>query len=260
MIRPAIIVLSTLVVTAIGFASHTAHACSCMAPGPELLAPSHQLNAPLNTHVRVVLPVYPKGQLVLRKHRGADVPTKRIDSPLQNISHVSLVPEKPLDAETRYEVALIRTDHHPSTLVFGTFVTGKTSDTTAPAAPKITRTTVNAYRGSAMTSCAVHTPWAEVFLNPANDPDRDDAQLLYAVWAASGKGTIDLNAPPTAYLQEEKGKLKLGRTSYCDPQEFPLPTSGTVALAIVAIDESGNRSAPQRTSLTMSVPLEAQQP
>jgi hypothetical protein len=223
-----------------------------------VLSPNRYTNPPLNTRVRVLLPVYPKGQLVLRKHQGANVPTKRFDSPLQNSSHVELVPEKPLDADTRYEVALLRADQHPSTLVFGTFVTGQATDTTAPSAPKISRAVVNGHRSSAMTSCASHTPWAEVFLTGAKDPDRNDALLLYAVWASNGRAPIDLNAPPTADIQEEGGKLKLGKTSYCDPEDFPLPTRGTVQLAIVVVDEAGNRSAVQRANLTMSSPPEAQ--
>lgn len=257
--RHIVVVFPTLLALSLALVTHGAHACSCVPPKPELLAPSHQLPAPLNTHARIFLPAYPKGQLVLRKHRGTDVTTKRIDSPLQNSSYVDLVPEKPLDAETRYEVALIRPDVHPSTLVFGTFVTGQASDTLAPLAPKISRAAVNGDRASAMTSCSVNTPWIEVFLAAtAHDPDRDQAQLLYAVWASQGRTAVDLNAPPTAYIQEDRGKLKLGRTSYCDPDEFPLPTRGTVQLAIAAVDEAGNRSPVQRTSLVMSTPVEAQ--
>lgn len=108
-----------------------------------------------------------------------------------------------------------------------------------------------------MGSCAVSSPWAEIFASGARDPDRDDASVLHAVWTSNDRGVVDLNAPPTAYLIEKNGKIKLGKTSYCDPDEFPLPAQGTVKIAIAAIDEAGNRSAVQRIGLVMPTPVEA---
>jgi hypothetical protein len=240
------------------FITNDVNACSCVPPRPVLLSPESSIQAPLNTHIRITLPTYLKGNLVFRKHQGADVPFQRFDSPAQRTPHIALVPSKPLDPDTRYEIALVNPEAHPSTFVFGTFVTGKDVDSTAPTNPKITRTVVNAHRSSMMTSCAVSTPWAQIFLNKSEDPGRTDVPILYAVWSATGKNKIDLNGPPTAFVREDGGKLKLGRTSYCDPDEFPLPPTGTVSLAIAAVDSAGNRSAVQRTTLTMSAPVEAQ--
>jgi len=197
------------------------------------------------------------GKIVLRKHQGADVTVKRIDSPLPSMAHVDLVPAQPFEADTRYEVALVNPAEHPSTLVFGTFVTGTSADTTPPSPPQISKTIVNGRRSSAGTSCAVGTPWAEVFLSGGRDPDRDEAELLYAVWASNAQGILDLNGPPTAFLVEYKGKLKLGKTSYCDSDEFPLPRQGAVKLAIATVDEAGNRSSIQRVGLVMTPAAEA---
>lgn len=256
--RPAFLLVTAAFAASCAFVTHGAYACSCSPPQPRVLAPMHATNAPTTSHVRVVLPTYLKGQLILRQHQGPDVATKRFDSPMTSISHVELVPEKPLSANTRYEIALVRSEQHPSTLVFGTFATGQTTDTVAPSAPKITNTAVNGHRWSTMTSCAVSTPWIEMTLQPAKDPERDDAQVLYGVWASNAKGVVDLNAPPTAFVEQDKGKLKLGRLSYCDFDEFPLPTQGSLTLAVAALDESGNRSAVQRVTVKMSKPPEAQ--
>ena len=257
MARPLIVAAAALVPASLAFASHTAQACSCSAPRPHMLSPMREGKAPLNARVRVVVPTYLSGQLALRKHDGADVSVKRIDSPLQSSAHVELVPDKPLDADTRYDVAFVNPKEHPSTYIFGTFVTGNALDTTAPVAPKIGKAVVNAHRSSMMTSCAVHTPWVQVPSSGARDPDRDDARLLHAVWMSNSRGVVDLNAPPTAYLVENDGKIKLGRTSYCDPDEFPLPMAGSVTLSIAAIDEAGNRSAVQRVNFVIPIPTEA---
>lgn len=194
---------------------------------------------------------------MLRKHHGDEVPAKRIDSPMQSIAHVELIPDKSLEPDTRYEVAFVAADQHPSTLVFGTFMTGNAPDAQAPVPPKMGKPVVNAHRGSAMTSCAVSTPWIQIATSDARDPERDGARLLHAVWMSNAKGAIDLNGPPTAFLMERDGKIRLGRTSHCDPDEFPLPTKGTITLAIAAVDEAGNRSAVQRMNVTMSHPAEA---
>ncbi len=257
MTRQLILACAALVAAPLVLTTHAAHACSCVEPQPYLLSPSTSHPAPLNARVRVALPKYLAGKLSLRKHRGAEIIVKRTDSPLPNTAHVELVPAQLLDADTRYEVALVNPELHPSTLVFGTFMTGNSTDTSAPLPAKISKTIVNGHRASAMTSCGVSTPWVEVSLSGARDPDRTDAQLLYAVWASNARGIIDLNAPPTAYLFEKNGKIKLGRISYCDPDEFPLPRQGALTLAIATIDEAGNRSSVQRVGLVMTAPVEA---
>lgn len=255
--RLTIVTSLTLLAVSLVCITNDVDACSCVPPRPVLLSPESSVKAPVNTHVRIALPSYLKGTLVFRKHKGADIPFQRFNSPAQRTPHIALVPSQNLEPDTRYEIALVNPEAHPSTFVFGTFVTGTDVDSTAPTNPKITRAVVNAHRSSMMTSCAVSTPWAQIFLNKSEDPDKTDMPVLYAVWSASGKEKIDLNGPPTAFVREDGGKLKLGRTSYCDPDEFPLPSSGTVSLAIAAVDSAGNRSAVQRTSLVMSAPIEA---
>jgi hypothetical protein len=239
--------------------NHDANACSCSPPQPKMLSPARLSSAPVNSRVRVVLPKFLKGNLVLRKHKGADVPFQRIDSSNQYMPDVEIVPKSKLDSNTRYEVALVNPEEHPTTFVFGTFVTGSDIDSVAPTDAKITRTVVNAHRSSVMTSCAVGTPWVQVFLNKSEDPGHTDVPVLYAVWASTGKNKIDLNAPPIAFVEEKDGILKLGRTSYCDPDDFPLPMNGSVSLAIAAVDQAGNRSALQRTTVVISSPPEANQ-
>lgn len=259
MTRHLILACAALLAAPLALVTH-ADACSCAAPEPHMLSPARLTKAPLNAHVRVAVPSYLTGRLALRKHGGGEIAVKRIDSPVRGMAFADLVPEKPLEADTRYEVAFIRPDQHPSTLVFGTFVTGTAADTTAPIAPKLEKTTVNAQRSISFSSCSVNTPWVHIGASGARDPDRNDAQLLHAVWASNARGTIDLNAPPTAYLLEKDGKIKLGKSSLCDPNEFPLPAQGNLTLAIAAVDEAGNRSAVQKINVVVGRPPAEAQP
>ena len=229
-------------------------ACSCVEPEPVLLSPSGPANAPLNARVRVVIPGYRAGKLSFRKHAGGEVAAQRVESPLASSTQVELRPEQPLEPGARYDVAMVDSARHPSTLVFGTFHTGTDTDRAAPTSAKLGRANVNGARWSTGTSCAVDTPWVEIPIAAGKDPGRDGAELSYAVWKADGQGAIDTTAPPTAYLQAREGKLKLGRTSHCDPDDFPLPRAGTVTLAIATLDEAGNRSPVQRLSFAITLP------
>lgn len=85
---------AALLLVPLALVTHSAHACSCRDPQPVLLSPSSLGKIPVNARVRVALPNDLQGQLVLRKHQGTDVAVKRIDSPLQRVTHAELVPEK----------------------------------------------------------------------------------------------------------------------------------------------------------------------
>ena len=252
MIRRHVVLLSILAAMPVVLEALPSGACSCMEPEPRLLSPARGASAPKNARVRVVVPAYSAGKLSFRKHGGGEVAGKRVESKLANSTEVELTPDQPLEPDTRYEVAMVDPARHPSTLVFGGFRTGTDTDAVAPTSAKLGRATVNGKRWSTGTSCAVDTPWVEIPVSGSKDPSRDGATLLYAIWTANKQGVIDTAAPPTSWVEAREGKLKLGRTSYCDPDDFPLPRSGSVTLAIASVDEAGNRSPIQRLSIPLS--------
>src|SRR5262249_26194241 len=124
-------------------------ACKCAPFAWQIVLPDRAPNAPLNTKVRVRGPAQETARLVLRNHeaRGADVALKerRLSTdPDDRFVLVELTPEKALEPNARYEVALLDRSTHPPFTVFGTFRTGTKRDVTAPRLEKIGR--VVAYR------------------------------------------------------------------------------------------------------------------
>lgn len=235
------------------FRAEPAVACSCIAPSAVLLSPSPGAPAPLNARVRLALPAgQGKHELVLRQHAGPVVAVKRSDSALGTLTHVELEPEAELSPDTRYELAIVERERHPSTLVFGTFKTGSARDSVAPTGGKLDQAVVFKARRWSGASCGIGTPWATLRAAAGADPDRSAAQLLYAVWAPDAAGRLDTSRPPTAFLAASQGVLTVGKTSLCDPDDFPLPERGRVTLAFALLDEAGNRGPVQRVPLDVS--------
>jgi hypothetical protein len=89
---------------------------------------------------------------------------------------------------------------------------------------------------------------------PAHD-ERPDAQLVYAVWAASTAGVLDTNRPPDTVVFPHENTITIGQTSLCDPRSFTFAGS-VVNLAVAAIDDAGNKSRPIRfrADLTRNTP------
>ena len=77
----------------------------------------------------------------------------------------------------------------------------------------------------------------------AVDPTRAKAQLLYGAWVGDASGKIDETKPPASMFALHQGTLVLGRSSGCDPHDFPLPATPFAWIGISAIDEAGNLSA-----------------
>jgi hypothetical protein len=252
-------VLGAFWLGALGFASEPAGACSCMAPEATLISPDRGSDVPLNTRVRIALPSYFQAgatgsvpKLVLSAVGGQSVAVAQQESKLGSLRQLELVPERPLAAETRYQVALVTPDRHPSTLVFGTFRTGRAMDTRSPTTPKLGNAVIYREPHPMGSACQVGTPWIEIPTSSGADPDRPGAQLLWAVWLAGANGVLNDKAMPTAFLSASNGVLKIGKTSLCDPRDFPLSGSGRITFGIAQIDEAGNHASPTRVRVSLA--------
>jgi hypothetical protein len=248
--------VALLALTAATAIARDANACSCMDPPPVLLTPDRNDDAPLNTRVRVEVP-FSKDvpDVVLRVHKGDVVPATKRAVKGDWVAFVEVVPKKPLDPKTRYEIGYVDPMRHPSTIVFGTFTTGIASDTTAPRIE--TFGGAIAHKDTMRTnSCSVSNPRVVIDGLASSDPGRAGAQIAWSVWRADANGVVDDTKPPAATLLEQNGAITLGRTSSCDPRSFDLPEKGVVTLGIAAVDEAGNKSATRkvRVDLGAAVP------
>jgi hypothetical protein len=230
-------------------------ACSCVGPHLAFLSPS-AANAPTNVHVRIEAPStgFVASQLVLRVHGGATIATTAKTYPESLVTIAELVPNAPLPASTRFEVASTDPSAHPPTTVIGTFTTGTAADTTAPRFDSVgkQRTRLNANPGGGM--CTIAGPWIELEDFVAQD-DRADAPLAFGVWAPNASGAIDTTRQPDTILFPYQRHLSIGQTSLCDPRRFSFSGS-VVSLAVAAFDESGNmsRAIRLRADLTKNTP------
>lgn len=241
-------------VAAAGLVAHDARACSCVGPRMAMLTPVRAQAAPLNTRVRLEVPHQAKPSFVLRAHRGAAVPTSVTVLSGAELDTVELTPTAPLTRETRYEVAIVDPSAVPSTTVVGTFTTGTTTDTVAPKVKSYgtAKTRMNlGHVGGGM--CSIRGPWVEIEGLSVEDPGRPDAELAYAIWGPDSTGKLDTKGPPTTIYRAHEGRLFIGRTSLCDPREFPL-SGPRVTLAVAAVDESGNRGPERRFTLDLTRP------
>lgn len=230
-----------------------AGACSCVPPDAALLAPDRSSAAPLNAKVRIEVASYGKAPVpVLRVHGGADVPVKTRKLGGGDLDVLELTPVTPLAPATQYEVATVDDARHPPIHVLGTFKTGASPDTTPPRIERMGNVAATRPGSRAMSSsCGVPGPWVTVDELEASDPGRPDAQLAYAVWLGDASGKIDDTKPPTRILAGMPRALVIGRSSLCDPHDFPFPATTHAWLGIAAIDEAGNTSALRKVKVDL---------
>lgn len=253
-LAPALAALAAAFVAPGESGEREAGACSCAGPRLTLLSPERVDDAPLNAKVRVEVPANgSSGKITLRVVGGAEVAvTMNRYKPGGWLELVELVPKAPLGASTRYEVASVDLDQYPSTVVFGTFRTGVSADTTAPRVERLGAAVAHRSRRSGGGSCQVAGPWVTIEGVRAVDPGRAEAQLAVGVWLGDAAGNVDASKPPTAIVSPFKGTLHVGRTSLCDPHDFPLPKGGSAWLGVAALDEAGNASGLRKMRVDLS--------
>lgn len=255
-------VVGALASLALGSATdeRSANACSCAGPEIVYLGPKGA-DAPLNAHVRVDVPPGTGGTYVLRTHPTPAAPavvtpttTSVYSVGTSGLETVDLTPLASLAPRTRYEVVLVRAGTHPPNTVVGTFVTGTSTDTVAPRFSSLgkvsTRLNLGLVGGG---MCSVRGPWLTVSGYGVEDPGRPDARLAFLVWGPDAKGKVDTSTTPSALVEPYRGVVAIGQTSLCDPRSFPLP-GARITLAIAAVDEAGNRSAPKTFQADLSRP------
>jgi hypothetical protein len=233
----------------------TAHACSCVGPALAFLSPVRADAAPLNTHVRLEVPNPTwASTFVLRAHRGAAVPTRAEVLSGGGMSVVDLTPLAPLAAVTRYEVATVDPNTHPSTTVIGTFKTGTAVDTTPPRLDSVGKVTTHLNLGMVGGgTCSIRGPWITLSGYAIQDPGRKEASLAFAIWTPDSGGKLDTNLPPDTLLFPFREEVSIGQTSLCDPRSFPL-NGPTAQFAIAVVDEAGNKSGEKRFRADLTRP------
>ncbi|HEU4408253.1 MAG TPA: hypothetical protein VFS43_23525 [Polyangiaceae bacterium] len=257
-LAPALAAAATTLAAPGGPGEREAGACSCMGPRLTLLSPERVDNAPVNARVRAEVPASrlpgsAANKLVLRAVGGAEVAvTMRTFAPGGRVEVVELVPRASLEPSTRYEVAFVDPEQYPSTIVFGTFRTGGAADTTPPRLGRLGPASAHRSKRAGGGSCQIAGPWVVVEGVRADDPDRAGAQLSFGVWLGDASGGIDASKPPTTIVSASRRVLHVGRTSLCDPHDFPLPKAGPIWLGIAALDEAGNASPLRRVRVNMA--------
>jgi hypothetical protein len=242
--------------------SHDASACSCGVPMPRLLTPARGDGAPLNTKVRVAIatPWYtkPTDRVELRKVDGGGVvPVTEHRVKLGGLEIRELTPRAAFAPNTRYALALVRSDQRPSTWVFGSFRTGAAADRKAPVLSSLGAATAHIGTGNYGSTCDTGDAHAIVRSVVASDPERAQARLLFGVWVGDATGRVDATKPPTGLLELETdasrpNELAIGNGDLCNMSKFPFPARQNVVLGIAAVDEAGNSSALRTVRLRFS--------
>lgn len=239
--------LVTIVVGLLLFARE-ASACSCGVGPPRLLSPVRHAPAVLNAKIRIAVATHwmpkPGDRVEIRTVDGGSlVPVVEHRMRLGDLDVFDLTPRAPLAKNTRYAVALVRTDQKPSTWVFGSFRTGTEVDHQPPSLAPLGKV-VTGGGGSMFSMCDTSDVYANVFSVAGSDAGRASARLLYGVWIGDPAGKIDATKPPTGLLElEEGGWLAIGNADLCNMLKFPFPARRDVVLGIAAVDEAGNKSA-----------------
>lgn len=243
-----------MVALAASLLARDAAACSCAMPEPEMLSPRRGVAAPLDTKVRVLLPVHRgNGRLELRKVGRGALAVRSTKSSLGELDLIELTPVQPLDPIGQYSVAWIDDTKSPSTLVFGAFRTSSERDSTAPALEALGPAVVHRIPSAIGSMCQLPNPWVEISGVRASDPGRPNAAPLIGVWLANAAGRIDTQKPPTSVLPVgENGVLRISNASLCNPLKFPFPPRGNVVLGIAAVDDAGNASSHRTVRLNLS--------
>lgn len=225
-----------------------------MGPQIAFLSP-RKPSPPRNTHARFDVPRGPGSRTyVLRAHRGAVVPSKVDVVAGAELDTIDIAPLAPLAASTRYEVAIVEPNEHPSTLVVGTFVTGTEIDVAAPTMPSLVALSNHLNLGRVDGGmCSVRGPWITFEQRSARDPGREGAELAFKIWRISNGLPFDPKRPPDALLVPFRDHVVIGASNLCAPHPFDL--SGAIAdLAVVAVDEAGNESAVRRARVALRSP------
>ena len=226
----------------------SAVACSCARPESQLWSPLDKQQAPLNASITLALSTRTSGKLVLRPIGGEAVPYSEVRMPAGWQQIAVLTPKKPLQPDTRYEVAFVERPDHPRTLIFGTFKTGTHSDDKAPDLAPPKRAVFHDETVARGTSCQSHERWIDIELPAAKD--ERDGRVLYGLWVADKQGKLDLKAPPLVLepRRDNADKLTFGATSMCFPRKLQLPAGPRrLPIAVAAFDNAGHRSAVHRT-------------
>jgi hypothetical protein len=225
----------------------SADACSCMGPEMAFYSPVGDA-VPRSALVRIELPTGSTGtsqasSIVLREHGGAPVATHQSTVPGAEVTLYQIIPNDPLKADTRYEIAIVDTTKHPPTTVVGTFKTGNAIDNAPPRLDSIGAkyTHLNMHFGGG--GCSIRGPWITLSGVVASDPGRAGAQLAYGVWQADASGKLDTKRTPDAIVFPYQGAVTIGQSSLCSMHSFAF-NAPVVTLAIAAFDESGNASKP----------------
>lgn len=196
--------------------------------------------------------------MMLRGPGGIEVATTvRSLSFARYMVEEELTPLAPLAPSTKYEIASVDPNAHPSVTVAGAFTTGTASDTTPPRIDKIGAATVRHNPAPVSSMCETTGPWVKLEGIVAQDPGRPEASLLLVAWRGDSTGAIDTKMHPIAIRMASEGQLFLGRASSCDPYGEDLAPSGMLHLGIAVIDESGNTSPVRKLSIDLakSVPV-----
>ena len=243
--HPPPLALAVIAAPAILAGAADARACSCGGPHVRYLTPDRVDDAPINTRVRFEVPIHsgPGGTArhVLRVPGStAEIAVAEQRFAGGGVEVVELTPRAPLSPSTQYEVAVIDPAEHPGTLVFGTFRTGTTADTTAPTFKQGGAAEAHRNVRFGGGDCSIRGPWIDVNGLEAADPSRPNAQILWGVWPRGPSGKIDPSKPPATVVQPWRGVLTIGRRSLCDPRDFPLPDAGVLTFGIAPLDEAGN--------------------
>lgn len=234
-----------------------ADACMCVQiPNANVLVTPDRLDdAPLDTHVRLMVadpssltatPTPPFGRVVLRVHGGPEVRTRTVSTTNMGASfRADVVPVVPLAPRTVYELATLQPTQ---TIVFGTFRTGTTKDTTAPKLedpgkawgptppPPSQRVVILS------SSCDAEGPHLLLRGIAASDPGRPDAQLVALVWLPEPNGAFDTTKPPDTSRRITSRDVMIGKQDLCDTDALPMPGKPPVEVGVVVADEAGNRS------------------
>jgi hypothetical protein len=231
-----------------------AAACSCLGAQLEIIGPDRVDDAPLNTRVRFEAPangapVSAKNAVLRVSDTGVRAEITERDWKDGSTIFVELTPTKPLAASTRYEVAFIDPDPnaYPNTTVLSTFKTGNAADTTPPKLDAVGAAVAKGDARAHSSMCGIPGPWVEVSGIVASDPGRPNAKLRFGIWTGDAAGNVDTSKPPAALYAKWEATLTIGKRSLCDPHDFPIPMNApSMTIAIAAVDEAGNMSAPRK--------------
>lgn len=214
----------------------------CGALAPSLLFPIDGQEAPLNSKITISLGVQRDwvSRVVLRPRRGAavEVSNAPLPGPLGQVL-VQLSPKQPLEPNTQYELAIIRpADDHPNALIFGTFVTGSTSDGKAPTI----RLEGSHYFEEADRDGVVKS-WLEIGVG-TEDGDRQGTGKMFAIWFPDAKGRLVTTGPAALYVRQDASVVRVSSPDLCNGWNVPLPSKlGATEFGLAALDEANNRSA-----------------